>query len=216
MCRVRMTWILHSLLLVCLLPLLHQAVVRHSKPHNISSSCLCPLWVTLSIWAKTSSHTQPIYRCNLIPAAAKIILRCLLDRVFISIFMSACVNPPAPRVSARLNQILMRSKSAQPQKRILRVQPQRHFGHLKPISCNFTIDLHILCPSQPAKLTYCAKVVIITAARWFGNWGVICSLKFLNSFWHLSKILALCGYIIHSCIILFIIHSTQRNYGMFS
>lgn len=94
-CRPKMALLLHSLLLVRLLSLLYQAVVRHSKPNSISSSRLCPLWVTLSIWARTSSHTQPIYRCNFILAAAKITLRCLLDRVFRSIFMSACVaNPP--------------------------------------------------------------------------------------------------------------------------
>lgn len=61
--------------------------------------------------------------------------------------------------------------------RIARVLPERHFGHLKPILCNFTMDLHILCPSQPKKLTYCAKVLIITASRWFSNCGAICLLK---------------------------------------
>lgn len=49
-------------------------------------------------------------------------------------------------------------------------------------------------PVSSWKLIYCAKVLIIPAAKWFSNWGAICSLKL----WHLFESFSLCGHIIHS------------------
>lgn len=76
-------------------------------------------------------------------------------------------DPPTPSVSERMNQNFNEVRKCIVIEGDFEGIPRRHFGYLKPISCYFTIDLHILCPSQPAKLTYCANILVITAAWWF-------------------------------------------------
>ena len=160
-----MTLVLHYFLFVCLLPLLCQAVARHSKPNNISSSCLCPLWVTLSIWAETSSHTQPIYRCNFILVAAKIILCCLFDRVFISIFMSACApshpQPPPHEYQLDRTKILMRSKSALPKKGFQGVLPLKHFWPFEINFLQFYDRFACFMSISTCKLSYCGSSTVV-------------------------------------------------------
>lgn len=151
-----MTLLLHSLFLFLLLPVLYQAVIRHSKPNNISPSCLCPLWVTLSIWV--------YLQMQFFPGCCKNNSMLLAWSCF---YIHFHVWPPTPSVSERMNQNFNEVRKCIAIEGDFEGIPQRHLGYLKPISCYFTIDLHILRPSQPPKLTYCANILVITAAWWF-------------------------------------------------
>lgn len=67
------------------------------KPNNVSSSCLCPLWVALCIWAKTSSCTHSLFTDAVAPWLLKDNLMLPTWSCLHIHFMLSCVAPPVCR-----------------------------------------------------------------------------------------------------------------------